>query len=74
VDAIHLRPCIKKAKSTNNIQEIETLMEYFDDFDAQVQCEDFYNEDDFEAVDDYRHEFDGWDDAPDDPEWVSESN
>ena len=54
-------------------------MEYFDDFDAQVQCEDFYNEDDFEAynqreADDYRHEFDGWDDAPDDPEWVYESN
>jgi hypothetical protein len=38
-------------------------MEYFDDFDTQVQVEEYYH-------DDYRHEYDGYDDAPEDPEWV----
>ena len=49
-------------------------MEYFDDFDTQVQCEEYYM-DDFEEynqmeANDYRHEYDGWDDSPEDPEWV----
>ena len=47
-------------------------MEYFDDFDTQV--EEYYS-DDFEEYnqmesEDYRHEYDGWDDSPEDPEWV----
>jgi hypothetical protein len=51
-------------------------MEYFDDYDTQVQCEEYY-QDDFEQynqneANDYRHEYDGYDDAPEDPEWVEE--